>query len=55
MQENNGENFLENLSKGSYENAVEKLQQMRGIGAKVSYGDIKIVYFRECLIKLNQI
>uniref|UniRef100_A0A1I7VPS5 DNA-(apurinic or apyrimidinic site) lyase n=1 Tax=Loa loa TaxID=7209 RepID=A0A1I7VPS5_LOALO len=34
--QDNGEQFLENLSKGTYENAVEELQQMRGIGAKVA-------------------
>uniref|UniRef100_A0A0R3RY90 DNA-(apurinic or apyrimidinic site) lyase n=1 Tax=Elaeophora elaphi TaxID=1147741 RepID=A0A0R3RY90_9BILA len=33
---NNGEQFLENLSKGTYEKAVEELQQIRGIGAKVA-------------------
>ncbi|KAL3990089.1 8-oxoguanine DNA glycosylase N-terminal domain family protein [Acanthocheilonema viteae] len=34
--ENNGEQYLENLSKGTYEDAVEELQQIRGIGAKVA-------------------
>ncbi|CAG9533829.1 unnamed protein product [Cercopithifilaria johnstoni] len=34
--ENNGEQFLENLSRGTYKDAVEKLRQMRGIGAKVA-------------------
>ncbi|VDO40617.1 unnamed protein product [Brugia timori] len=34
--EDNGEQFLENLSKGTYEDAMEELQQMRGIGAKVA-------------------
>ncbi|VBB27755.1 unnamed protein product [Acanthocheilonema viteae] len=36
LRENNGEQYLENLSKGTYEDAVEELQQIRGIGAKAS-------------------
>ncbi|VDK69900.1 unnamed protein product [Onchocerca ochengi] len=34
--ENGGEQFLENLSKGTYEDATKKLQQIRGIGSKVA-------------------